>query len=158
MGYTHSWYRLPHIKAPAMASIRKDFEKVIAELSVENAITEITLPYLKIGENDIIFAGLTGNSEPFIFMEKSNARRVFGKSDSDPWKEGLVFEFCKTAHTPHDLPVTAALIVIKRQLGTAIRIFTDGDDADWVAAKSLCQKAVGYGFDFAVKGRELDSW
>jgi len=126
-----------------MAAIRVDFEKVAASLPSKNAISDV--PYMGVGKNDLVFGCQGGTVEPFVFREESLGRVLIGDRVSEPWQEGLVFEFCKTEHCPHDLAVTVALIVIKNHLTDKVRIYTDGEDKDWDSARQLCQKALGYG-------------
>ena len=66
----------------------------------------------------------------------------------DPDKDGLWFEFCKTAFRPYDLAVTAFLVVAKHQLRNRIKVRSDGDEPHWQDAKWLCQLELGYGLDF----------
>lgn len=63
-----------------------------------------------------------------------------------------VFSFCKTEHMSYDLAVQVALIVFHHHLGQHFRVSSDGADADWAAARRLCQLHLGYGDDF-----QLDS-
>lgn len=65
----------------------------------------------------------------------------------DPRSDGLVFACCKTAYKAYDLVVTAALIVIQRHC-PAVRVLSDGTDADWDDARLLCTTALGYGAAF----------
>jgi hypothetical protein len=65
-----------------------------------------------------------------------------------PDKDGLWFEFCKTAFRPYDLAVTAFLVVAKRHLRDRIKVHSDGEEPHWQDAKWLCQLELGYGLDF----------
>lgn len=66
----------------------------------------------------------------------------------EPDKDGLWFEFCKTAFRPYDLAPTAFLVVAKHHLGGRIKVRSDGDEPHWQDAKWLCQLELGYGLDF----------
>ena len=63
-------------------------------------------------------------------------------------KNGLYFEFCKTAFKPYDLAVTAFLVIAKHHLQDRLMVHSDGDEAHWQDAKWLCQLELGYGLDF----------
>jgi hypothetical protein len=74
---------------------------------------------------------------------------------SMPDFDGRTFTCCKTAFRPYDVAVCAVLLIAKRHLGTRISVRTDGDDAQWFAAKMLCQTVLGYGIEYAVTDGEL---
>jgi hypothetical protein len=59
-----------------------------------------------------------------------------------------VFSFCKTERRPYDLAVQVALIVFKHHLIRHLRVSSDGDEAEWDAARRLCQQHLAYGGDF----------
>ena len=59
-----------------------------------------------------------------------------------------VFSYCKTEQLPYDFCVQVALIVLKHHLEAAIKITSDGGDAEWQRARDVCQEHLGYGQDF----------
>ncbi len=63
-------------------------------------------------------------------------------------KNGLYFEFCKTAFKPYDLAVIALLIIAKHYLKEKIKVSSDGTDEQWFDGKFICQNVLGYGLDF----------
>ena len=48
--------------------------------------------------------------------------------------------YCKTDHAPYDLCVQLALIVLNHHLCDAFLVSSDGKDADWAMARSMCQE------------------
>ena len=81
---------------------------------------------------------------------------VINRVDDDhmPHHEIMVFDFCKTAHKPYDLCVTACLIVLKHHFKDDILVHSDGDDPDWEQARKLCDEILGYGDDFRLDKEE----
>ena len=65
-----------------------------------------------------------------------------------PRKNGLYFDFCKTAFKPYDLAVTAFLVIAKHYLGDSLIVHSDGDEPHWQDARWLCQLELGYGLEF----------
>ena len=53
---------------------------------------------------------------------------------------------------PYDLCVQAALIVLKHHLAAAITVSSDGGEPDWERARAACQKWLGYGEEFRLRG------
>ena len=74
--------------------------------------------------------------------------RVFKPHDWEEPKNGLYFDFCKTAFKPYDLAVTAFLIVAKHHLRDRLVVHSDGEDTQWQDARWLCQMELDYGLDF----------
>jgi hypothetical protein len=73
----------------------------------------------------------------------------------EPDKNGLFFDFCKTAFKPYDLAVTAALIIIKHHLGSSVIVRSDGGYPQWFDALLLCQMELGYGMQYEMHNSEL---
>ncbi len=67
---------------------------------------------------------------------------------ASPEKDGLYFNFCKTAFRPYDLAVIVFLIIAKHHLKDEFRVASDGSDNHWFDGKLLCQMELGYGQDF----------
>lgn len=60
-----------------------------------------------------------------------NGHETFGVS----LKDNSVFDFCKTARKPYDLPVCIVLLLLKFYLGKSIEVSSDGDfDDEWLPA------------------------
>ena len=71
-------------------------------------------------------------------------------------KNGLYFEFTKTAFRPYDLAVTAFLIIAKHHMGDKIKVNTDGEQPQWDDARRLCYTHLGYGVEYIITGRESE--
>lgn len=155
MGYTHSWYRNGEISSSIMDQIRADFTKITARLPANSQIVDI--PDLWGTPQDIAFGGKKGTCEPMIFCRISQARKISDDRAQEPWMTGKYFEYCKTEKMPYDLAVEALLIIAKKNLSEDIRVFSDGDDVDWLAARDLCQKVLGYGRWANIRAHQLSS-
>jgi hypothetical protein len=70
--------------------------------------------------------------------------------DQPPAKQGLYFEFVKTAFRPYDIAVTAVLLIAKRHLKNQLIIYTNGLDAQWADARRICQRVLGFGDWFGI--------
>ena len=73
-----------------------------------------------------------------------------------PEPDGRSFRCCKTARKPYDLAVTAALIAIAHH-GPAVTVASDGTDADWALARTLCAAGLGYGATFRLPVDDPDA-
>jgi hypothetical protein len=70
---------------------------------------------------------------------------------NDAEEVGRYFEFCKTAYKPYDLAVIICLIIAKHHLKEQILVDSDGTIDNWQDGMLICQKILGYGFDFTLK-------
>jgi hypothetical protein len=139
VGYTHYWERPPHLPARPFARAVADCQRVLPQTNVPLAGSDGTGPP-DLRPDAIIFNGVgTAMYETFDMRLEEKAPRD-GKR--------LVFSFCKTERRPYDLAVQVALIVFKHHLVRQLRVTSDGDEADWDAARRLCQQYLGYGGDF----------
>jgi len=68
----------------------------------------------------------------------------------EPDEHGLYINFVKTAFRPYDIAVTAALLIVKRYLGHQLVVASNGGDAQWLDARRICQKVLGYGEWFGI--------
>lgn len=138
MGWTHHWERDLGLPEEAFARAAEDCRKLFEALDIELAGFE--------GDGDpvitkgkILFNGAGPKCcEPFCIerMESSSRGR------------DRLFGHCKTEHLSYDLCVQAALIILKYHLGRAITVSSDGTDNDWITAKEVCHKTLGYGNEF----------
>lgn len=70
-----------------------------------------------------------------------------GKNEHETFLINLIketkFDFCKTAHKPYDVAVTAILSICKDVLGNAINVSSDGDANDWQKGMAMACVALG---------------
>lgn len=80
------------------------------------------------------------------------------KPDSS-WQEadekGQYFDCCKTAFRPYDLAVIAILIAFKKHFGDAVKVSSDGTDAQWFDGKLLSHQLLGFGLRFGIEEGDL---
>ncbi len=55
----------------------------------------------------------------------------------------LGFDFCKTRQAAYDDEVTACLLALKRRLGDAVRVSSDGHWREWVRGRDLFTRTFG---------------
>jgi hypothetical protein len=67
------------------------------------------------------------------------------EAEEDPY-----IGFVKTGFRPYDVAVTAALLISKRHLKEEFTIHSDGGDAQWLDARQICQRVLGYGDWFGI--------
>ena len=66
---------------------------------------------------------------------------------------GKYFARCRTCYKPYDLAVCCALLVAKRRFGALVAVCSDGTNANWADARSVCQGILGYGRDMVFSAR-----
>ena len=66
-------------------------------------------------------------------------------SHNRPDATGLYIDYVKTGFRPYDVAVTAALIVAKHYLRDQFVVNSNGADAQWLDAREICQRVLGYG-------------
>lgn len=176
MGYYHSWKgpRDPE----AFCLIRADFEKLILPLAdmgcpiagpLGTGVPELTDNYIQF--NGLRHCGHSRVEAPVVMFPANNARgidadtgelfraaflgvvntrRCDGQCCHDDFWLGNQYDggFCKTAFKPYDVAVAAALLIAKHHWGESFEITSCGSDAQWLDAKLLCQRVLGYGSSF----------
>jgi hypothetical protein len=144
MGYTHYWYRKPEIPAETFARIRDDFARLLPELAQRGVRLGDAWGKGQPVVNDeaIAFNGAKPEDYESFYLEPHSQERRD--------ERGLCFAFCKTARRPYDLAVTACLIVFRHHIQGEGEVHTDGMDAEWSAARDLCQRVLGYGAEYRV--------
>lgn len=116
MGYTHYWDIKEPIDSDAWDKLRKGIQQIVG--TAQDAGIDI-----KDDSNDeqIFFNGVgAGEHETFVL-------ELGDEGDN----------FCKTAEKPYDMAVTASLILLKKELGDAVIIKSDGTWADWESGQLL---------------------
>lgn len=116
MGYTHYWTIKEPIDADAWDKLRKGIQQIVG--NAQDAGIDI-----KDDSNDerIVFNGVGAGEHESFFLELGDEE----------------FNFCKTAGKPYDTAVTASLILLKKELGDAVIIKSDGTWADWESGQLL---------------------
>lgn len=116
MGYTHYWDIKEPIDADAWDKLRKGIQQIVG--TAQDAGIDI-----KDDSNDeqILFNGVGAGEHETFSLELGD------EGDN----------FCKTGEKPYDIAVTASLILLKKELGNAVIIKSDGTWADWESGQLL---------------------
>ena len=140
MGITHYWQRDAEFDTDKFAAAALDARLVMEHVGLPLAGTG--------GEGDAIFA-----AEAIVFNGREVPCEDFTVRRTEQPRQGQprVFSYCKTEGAPYDLCVKAALIVLRRHLGTGICVTSDADDDSWQDARENCQSCLGYGAEFALE-------
>ena len=86
-------------------------------------------------------------------------RCVDPESSRKPDENGLYANYVKTGFRPYDVGVTAALLVAKRHLKNQFMIQSNGGDRQWLDARRICQRVLGYGDWFGiVEEKVVEEW
>jgi len=67
-----------------------------------------------------------------------------------PDEQGLYICCVKTGFRPYDVGVTAALLIAKRYLRDQLMVHSNGLDPQWLDARRVCQRVLGYGDWFGI--------
>lgn len=155
MGYTHYWYRISLIPTDTFTKIIEDWTKVF-DLGEFRPILANGNGHLtpQIDSEKVIFNGIANKKDEA--HETMYFPRELKEDDMRQSRDGLYFEFCKTAQKPYDIAVTTFLIIAKKHLGKHIKVSSDGTNAEWREAKILVQKALKYGMTFKMTDDEGD--
>jgi len=128
MGYTHYWRQLQQVDADKFSA----FTKKVA-LIVKTA-DEAGIP---LGNS-----GGEGTPEITDSVIALNGFAQFGR-ESFIIELGEDFSFCKTGQAPYDCVVTAILILLKAELGSAYSVSSDGSWLDWTEGRNLYAETFG---------------
>jgi hypothetical protein len=154
MGYTHYWTQTRDFDETTMGDIAGAVRRIIKTASgrkVENHYTnggEVTLKICgydgtgspTLSKTEISFNGEGPNldHETFYFTAKRELPYEGAEADRMGWR------FCKTAHKPYDVVVTACLTFLQADYG--FEVSSDGDIDDWDAGVKLAEEALGRSF------------
>jgi hypothetical protein len=135
MGYTHYFKQVKEIDDDKWDNICKDAKQIVKYCD-ENGIELVS--------NDSRVKGLVQRSKGFINLNGvgQNSHETF-YIQKELMKE---FNFCKTAHKPYDLAVTAILLIIEHHVPGNFKIGSDGDVSEWEPAATLNFNLFKYGF------------
>ncbi|OQY87145.1 MAG: hypothetical protein B6D41_12240 [Chloroflexi bacterium UTCFX4] len=130
MGYTHYWRQRRDITATEWDDVRAAFNAMLAQNARILADVEDT-------DNAIAFNGTGEDSHETFVLNRAlaTARAEWNTPDAEP----LCFQFCKTAHKPYDLIVTALLLVTTEIAPGWADVSSDGDmqGKDWQPARDF---------------------
>lgn len=140
MGYTHYWHGQRAFTDAEWRDICADASKLLTDAPV-HVVREYDEPGTRphIGDDCIAFNGFSENGHETFWLAKE--------------PEG--FQFCKTAHKPYDVLVTAMLMVAERHAPGAIRISSDGDADDWELGLQLVRDRCGDGYANPFRANDL---
>lgn len=143
MGYTHFWMRPNELDREQFAAAARDCRAVCEESGVKLQGIE--------GREDPIFerfiVAFNGGCEAFV------VQCICGPDSPErPRRDGsgAHWGFCKTEQSPYDICVEACLIVFNHHFGIDFTVSSDADSSEWIAARELCQRALGYGKSFSL--------
>lgn len=150
MGYTHYYYVQRHLSVTAFKRIAEDLNSIMPEFKKR----KIKLCSYDDGDKPIITSaqivlnGIGENSYLKFVLELNAPKGSYEQTN----KDGLIFNFCKTARKPYDFVVCCALIIAKHHLGDQISISSDGNIEDeWVEPIKFIKEKFGYD-DFHFSG------
>jgi len=154
MGYTHYWEikkGTPKLSKACLDDIKKVCERYGKLIQFEE--DEKKPIVLKPGE--IRFNGIGENGHETFLIEcppKPASYQAF--------KDGFLFNFCKTARKPYDIVVCEILLILKAHLQENIKLSSDGFsnyecsfDGEWNKAIEEV-KGMGYKIDCCVYSRD----
>ena len=144
MGYTHYWERPAVLPLPQFIAAAEDCRRLCEGLAMPlGCAAGNDSP--EFSANQISFNGVgAAGCESFVVQRIVQPRHPREQPDQ-AWRSN----FCKTNYRPYDLCVQGALIVLSHHLGsTMFRVTSDGQSRDWNAARTACQRILGYGGDW----------
>lgn len=128
MGYTHYWRQPEMVDADKFATFTKNVALII------KTADDAGIP---LGDS-------SGQGSPEV-LEKVIAFNGFANFGYESFilENGEEFSFCKTGQRPYDAVVTAILIQLKRELGDAFVVTSDGQWSDWTEGRNLYAETFG---------------
>ncbi len=142
MGYTHYWRHTGPLPEDKFKAFFADCEQLLDPKKVAAALGEdIPLNRDDCGHpKAVVFNGVGADSyETFLFTPV-----------------GRGFAFCKTAHRPYDVLVTACLLTAIHHFGDAVEVSSDGRSEEWEEGRELCRKVLGYVGKWPARAGERD--
>lgn len=128
MGYTHYWRQLEKVEANKFHAFAKNVALIV------KTADDAGIP---LGDS-------SGQGTPEVSTDviAFNGFGDFGY-ESFILENGEEYSFCKTGQRPYDAVVTAVLIQLKRQLGDAFKVTSDGEWSDWLEGRNLYAETFG---------------
>jgi len=128
MGYTHYWRQPEAVDADKFAAFTKKVAMII------RVADDAGIPL-----GDVMGQGSPDLSDTMVSF---NGFAQFG-NESFVLENGEEFSFCKTAQRPYDAVVTATLICLKKEFGSAFQVSSDGSWLDWTEGRNLYAETFG---------------
>lgn len=120
MGYTHYWKHSHKISPDIWAKIKTKAEKIVESVSTP-------LDEVQITDDMIWFNGVDEDSHEAFYFQR----------------DGVGFEFCKTARKPYDLPVCLCLLAIMEE-DPSVKVSSNGSWMDeWIEPRDKYKKLFG---------------
>jgi hypothetical protein len=141
MGHTHYFYRKAELDKKDFSRyvglIKKMVDTPEAQKILAEEYDEPNKPAL-VSDDLIKFNGKDDDGhETFYFP------RVLSSQYHATTKNGLTFDFCKTARKPYDKYVVAALIIAKVAFGKHVKFSSDGEIDEMTEGKMLATEILG---------------
>ena len=76
--------------------------------------------------------------QPFV-LERELAQADLADGRASVWR------WCRTDRRPYDLAVMCVLIVAREHFGPSFLVDSNGDEPQWLEARLLCERVLGYG-------------
>ncbi|KKN51134.1 hypothetical protein LCGC14_0625980 [marine sediment metagenome] len=136
MGYTHYWELKkdsPELSKGRMKDVNKVMRQYEDIVRYENSnikkpiITNTLIRFNGIGED---------GHETFYFETPPKEEK------HQQFKDGFLFNFCKTARKPYDIVVCKLLLILKAELQDNMRLSSDGFSNSYVAFDGEWNKAI----------------
>lgn len=153
MGYTHFWSFRP-IKRGETVKVNKAYKQAVKQC-------QKLLVYwneMHAHEPDMRLSGYSAHAKPGLYGglnfngARENAHETFLVREH--YKQNLESSysgFCKTAHKPYDVPVTACLAIFKHYLGEYIEVSSDGRSYEWAPGVGLARAVLGLAIQNPIK-------
>jgi hypothetical protein len=139
MGYTHYWTRPRfEISKAVWKQITNDVQRIVA-LSPTPLAYESDQQKPPCADGKLIrFNGIGEDGHETFYIERSiTDRKPRYQGDNPKWT------FCKTAHKPYDVAVTAVLAYLDSRWPDLFKqVSSDGEPSDWQAGIELARKAL----------------
>lgn len=147
MGYSNYYYTKPILDKDKFKILSEELSVasgfIVGEHSSANEGDEMVTLCDGVGEGSPIF-----NDDVICFngdASKGHDHETFvidRESKDDAGRDGLVFQFCKTARKPYDIMVQLSMLRLKHHFPET-KISSDGDSADWKNGRKLYKKIFG---------------
>jgi hypothetical protein len=138
MGYTHYWtVSKPIVEAETWKKIIDDVRVIVSKSPAPLAREfDNTTEKPHIDGAFIAFNGIGDNGHETFWVSRVNDRKPRYVGDNPQWS------FCKTAHKPYDVTVTAILAYLDSVWPNFYSVTSDGEPEEWQAGIDLAKAAL----------------